>query len=233
MTTSIAKPIPVGYAALVLLPVFLVVVIIAGGYGLSEQFGDQLTSTPFVLYLNTFSYLVGVGLVVVLLRRRGNRLADIGLSTPESIIEEIIWAIGFTVVGTFILWFIAQAIAQVLGLPESSAPPTWQTGLETWAVFIGPILMAAFLNEFLFRGLFITVLSIRINIWVAAICSALLFGLVQLLYSYEDGTLMIFYFLWSLMPAILFVLRRNLWGPFIVHFLNNWWGLIFVGLIFG
>lgn len=96
-------------------------------------------------------------------------------------------------------------------------------------VVLGAILLAPFAEELWFRGYLIPALEPKVGTWAAVAVSSLAFGFVHL---YGGIGFAVYIGLWAFAPAALFVWTRSLWGPVLLHTLNNIFAHVVVPIVF-
>lgn len=146
------------------------------------------------------------------------------------------WIIcGFT--GLFLILFIGTFLSLLVlkGNPEQSSNQQYIESIATPIVRnilpIVIVLFAPILEEILFKGYLIKTLSAKLNIYLLAILSILLFSAMHL-HSITELKAIIPYFAISFVTTFYFFKKDyNIWYPLIIHILNNLLAQIIISLI--
>ncbi len=153
---------------------------------------------------------LSVVFVVMVLRRHGHSLADIGLALTPT--KGAVIVVGFVALGAALVLF-REAIPY-LGDP-GERDTIIPVGLAERSFFILIALSAGFCEELVYRGFCISGVSGRgLPVWAAVIIATLSFVFVH-----GIGALFAFplYFISGLLFAALYLWRKNLLLPMIVH----------------
>jgi membrane protease YdiL (CAAX protease family) len=168
-----------------------------------------------------------VGLVVAM-KRRGISLKDLGWRGSLSL-----GAAGWAVVATLLaiaLWPPLDALRQALGLPLYWTPGqarfvSPRTGWELFVAAFAGLILVPPAEETLFRGYVLQAVRTRVGPVAALFLHNALFALYHL--GVGPG-LLLYMFVWSFFPALLFLRYRSVYPGMLMHFLNN----VFVDLVF-
>lgn len=88
------------------------------------------------------------------------------------------------------------------------------------------IIYAPIVEELLFRGVFFRCIRPHMKLWLAAICSALIFGFIHVMDSFFTGNFadMIYLFSYGLIGfflALAYEKTESIYGSMMLHFMNN------------
>ena len=112
---------------------------------------------------------------------------------------------------------IVKAVLSLFGLPVTEMPQNNGGGVENYFVSVLCIAVApALIEEFIFRGFVLQILSKKSTASVAVLMSAVLFGLLH-----GNMVQAVFAFGMGLVFALITIKTESIWPAVIVHFLNN------------
>lgn len=187
---------------------------------------DGSTVSQFLLIL--FVEVLAVSGVIMVVRRSGSRLHDIGLRKPH--LRDILLAVlGFAAYfGVFLLLVTAaQSFIPVLnteqrqdvGFEDAVSP------LKLAMVFIALVILAPVAEEILFRGLLFSGLRKRLRFWGATLITSLLFGVAHIFGGEEGASLLWIAGLDTLVLSLVLCYLREktgrLWAPIYLHAIKN------------
>jgi uncharacterized protein len=165
--------------------------------------------------------LIEIGLACALIWFRGERLADIGLSRPQSWPRTIGIGVAFAAIA-----FAAIFLSEKAGFHrELSRFSGLQGNLRVTLVTVFYVLIGAgFYEEFMFRGFLLQSLTMffggsRVALWVALVIQSLLFGAEH---AYQNPLgMLITGTIGFLLGALVIFTGRNLWAAIIAHALYD------------
>lgn len=175
--------------------------------------------------------LAAMALLFLLLRRKDIGLASVGLQGSLSL-----KGVGYAVVGAAVaisLWPPVEALVRTLGgsmFWRSENPPwTMNTPMDGLLLFILPVAVVPVLEEVLYRGYVLTMLSQRTGgTLISLILSCLIFASVHV--AFGPGS-MAYIFIWAFIPSLLYLRFKNLYPAMLMHSLNNLWAYVGVPLL--
>lgn len=175
----------------------------------------------------------GAIVALVLLRalvQRGWTLRALGWRAPEG--AQAYWAALVGVALVILLWLPIAALASVTGIPmfweERSAFVGPSTVLEFVVAALVGVVVVPLVEEPLFRGYVLQALTERWQWQLAVLGQAALFGLYHL---FVGPGMMLYTFLWALVPGLIAWRWRSLWPCFLFHALNNVWADLLVPVL--
>lgn len=118
---------------------------------------------------------------------------------------------------TQMLHISAQTNVDVIQASANAHPWT------TLAILLSAVIVAPFCEETFFRGFFFQGLRLRINLWVAVVLSAVVFG-----FAHGDLGSLVLLIVIGLLLAILRWKTRSIWPGMALHALNNLLAAIFI-----
>lgn len=201
-------------------------------HGIASALG---ISNMFILALLIYKIWTLVAIVILfsLLRGKGMSLATVGLQGSLSF-----KAVGYAITGAAIaifLWPPLEAVVKVLGGSmfwrggSENVPWTIKTPVDAFLLFLLPVVIAPVLEEILYRGYVLTMLSERTGrTLIALILSSLIFASNH--YAFGPG-IMVYIFIWTFIPSLLYLKFKNLYPGMLMHSLNNLWAYVGVPLI--
>jgi len=197
--------------------------------------GRALGITDRALWSVTVYALCGAIVTTVLLRalaHRGWTLAELGWRAPEN--GAAYGAALAGVAGVILLWLPVAAVAAVTGLPMFwEARPSFvspHTGVELVVAALVGVIVVPLVEEPLFRGYVLQALAARWQWQLAVLGQAVLFGLYHV---FVGPGMMLYTFLWAIVPGLLAWRWRSLWPCLLFHALNNVWADLLVPMLFG
>jgi membrane protease YdiL (CAAX protease family) len=121
----------------------------------------------------------------------------------------------------FFASYLYEAITQALHIPAQTNVDVIQTSANahpwtTLAILLSAVTVAPFCEETFFRGFFFQGLRLRINVWVAVVLSAIVFG-----FAHGDLGSLALLIVIGLLLAILRWKTRSIWPGMVLHALNN------------
>ncbi|MGQ0550727.1 MAG: lysostaphin resistance A-like protein [Armatimonadota bacterium] len=177
--------------------------------------------------------LAAIVILLSLLRGKGMNLAAVGLQGSLSF-----KAIGYAGAGALLaifLWPPVEAFVRALGANmfwragSGNLPWGIHTSVDGILLFLSAVVFAPVLEEIVFRGYVLTMLSQRTgSAPVALILSSLIFASVH--YSFGPGV-MVYVFLWAFIPSLLYLKFKNLYPGMLMHSLSNLWAYVLLPLI--
>lgn len=183
---------------------------------IGDPWGDPAAAPIGVTFLASATGLIIAMVIVWYWLTAEERTAAFPVRFPST--AEFGWTIAFL--------FPIVAITSILGIQPfdyNLANPTTAVG-----VFLGPILIAPFLEEALFRGLLLGSLIGRgWSPLAAGLATILLFGVGHL---WIGGIALA---LWAVFPTILRLRFDNLSGAVLFHLLNNIYAYVIAVILFG
>jgi membrane protease YdiL (CAAX protease family) len=181
-------------------------------------------------------YVVGVGLAVFilwrLLRRQGLDATTIGLrgglSAP---------GVGLAFVAVLVgsaLYLAAEAGLGFLGIGMYWVPKTThlvlRNGLDVGVTLLFAVVLGPIFEEIFFRGYLVTLFLGRgRGILGAATLSGLVFASTH---AFLGPGIMVFIFVWSFLPALLYWRTKSLYPAILFHVINNFLAYIVVPGVF-
>ncbi len=161
---------------------------------------------------------------------------------PEPSIQSGLAALGFRVfnfwkalaglaLGVFAIFFASYlyaAITEALHIPAKTNVDVIQASANahpwtTLAILLAAVTVAPFCEETFFRGYFFQGLRLRINVWVAVVLSAVVFG-----FAHGDLGSLALLIVIGLLLAILRWKTHSIWPGMALHALNNLLGAIVI-----
>lgn len=135
-------------------------------------------------------------------------------------------ALGYAAI--FVASNLYDSITQALHIPVQTNVDVIQASANahpwtTLAILLSAVTVAPFCEETFFRGFFFQGLRLRINVWVAVILSAIVFG-----FAHGDLGSLVLLIVIGLLLAILRWKTRSIWPGMALHALNNLVGAIFI-----
>lgn len=189
-----------------------------------------------------FVATVTVGAVTLLLigcfiKYRKVRLSEIGLIRPQvRNIGQALAGYVFYMAAFFLISFIVTLVAPNLNLEQEQqigfAKTT--TGAALWLVFASLVLMPAFVEEILSRGLLYTGLRSKLPRLAAAVITSLLFAAAHLQFGSGEALLWVAALDTFVLSMILVYLRErsgSLWPPIMVHMAKNGVAFLFLFIV--
>lgn len=199
---------------------------------LSLFFETARASFVLVAVSTVFRDLALVSLVLFFLWRNGESWERIGWTT-RSLADNVVLGVvlfPFVLVGAALL----EAALRSLGLsgPAEPVPPfLLPCGYDEIVLAVILVVVVAVAEETIFRGYLIARLgSVTGSIPLAVALSSVVFSIGH---GYEGTAGVITVGAMGLVFALLFVWRKSLVAPVIIHFLNNFVGIVLVPLLGG
>ena len=172
------------------------------------------------MMLHEVGLLAGTAITLRLLSRRGVRASDLGVGGTIKA-SWIAYAIGGFILAVF-LYPAVGALAQAVGLSMfwwGDGRFEYRSPLDWCLAVIAAILMAPVIEELFFRGYLLTALLGRVGSAPTAVCLAsLVFMSIHVLMG---PGILIYVFLWSLIPSYLYLRTGSLYPAMLMHALNN------------
>lgn len=197
---------------------------------LSDSVAGQFAATIVVGVVTLF-------LILGFIKHRKTRLSDIGLVRPR--LQNIGQAAAGYVfyMATFLLISFAVAtVAPSVNMEQEQqigfAKTT--TGVALWLVFASLVLLPAFVEEVLTRGLLYTGLRSKLPKLLAAVITSLLFAAAHLQFGSGEALLWIAAIDTFVLSMILAYLREktdSLWPPIMVHMAKNGVAFLFLFIV--
>jgi membrane protease YdiL (CAAX protease family) len=200
-------------------------------YGIGRALGIADRS----LWSVTVYAFCGAIVALVLLRALGQRgwtLRALGWRAPESAQAYGAALIGVALV--IVLWLPVAALAAITGLPMFwQERPAFVGPSAAWefavAALVG-VVIVPLVEEPLFRGYVLRALAERWQWQLAVLGQAALFGLYHV---FVGPGMMLYTFLWAIVPGLIAWRWRSLWPCLLFHALNNVWADLLVPVLFG
>ena len=225
MIRSEAKRLTLRYFPLAWSGIALAIVVLAP---LTAMWGDVasvlsvygLSFDSFAMMLHELGLLVGLAITLRFLSRRGIGMSDLGLGTGIRA-SWIAYAIGGFIIAIF-LYPAVEAIVRAIGVGMfwwGDGRFKYLSALDWCLAVVAAVLMAPVIEEIFFRGYLLRAFLERTENAPAAIClSSLVFMSVHALMG---PGILIYVFLWSLIPAYLYLRTGSLYPAMLMHALNN------------
>ncbi|WPX08995.1 CPBP family intramembrane glutamic endopeptidase [Anaerocellum danielii] len=176
-----------------------------------------------VLYIGTFALFYIF--VIIYLKRRKVNILDL-CNFRKVTIKDAVFAIMLAIV----FQFIVSAIGAILDSVDKIAPyiKEYENSMQNLIgsekieiVFFAIVIAAPFFEELMFRGLiFGTMLVNQMNIYLAAVLQALLFGLIH--FDLYQGAVT---FLMGIFSAFVLYCTNSIWNSIVFHAVFNFFGL--------
>lgn len=190
----------------------------------------ECLSFPSLALATIFRDLALVGLILYFLWRNGEPRVRIGWARPFPVKE---LAVGLFI---FIPFFagaglLATYLAKAgLSAPSTPLPPSvLPQGAGEFVLAFLLVLIVAVAEETIFRGYLILRLhSVTGNTTIAVLLSAALFSLGH---GYEGTARMVTVFAMGIVLALIYLWRRSLVAPMVVHFLQDFIALVALPLL--
>ncbi|MHA6253198.1 CPBP family intramembrane glutamic endopeptidase [Oceanobacillus sp. CAU 1775] len=167
--------------------------------------------TQYIIYWSIFSFFAALVVVLLLMKPDMQMRAHPDAASTSGII-------GWSILGVF-LAFIAQAIAAVIETKILGINPGSENTMQIMdiarsnALFIlVPAIIAPILEEIIFRKIIFGSLYKRMNFFLAALLSALIFGIIHM-----DPTHLLMYASMGFVFAFLYVKTKRILVPILVH----------------
>lgn len=168
--------------------------------------------------------LIITALLVVVLRRHGVSLSDIGICHPSLRLLHLLWQIpAILVVLLVVQGIVVTFIAIISSSGMESSPDTDSTFSVTGAapvILVAAALVAGILGplweEIFFRGVLFGFLRHRVGAFTAVVASAGVFALIHI-----DPIMFAYLFTFGIALGLLRIFHRNLWGPLLLHVVIN------------
>ncbi len=168
-----------------------------------------------------------VALVMFFVWRSGESLGSIGWNVGAGFREVLVGVVFFwpSAVATSVLagWL------ERLGLSGGAVSPTFLTPAGSWEVALGVVLVAvvAVAEETIFRGyLLLRLAPFTRGAGVAVVVSSVIFALGH---GYEGGAGMVSVGMLGALYAAVYLWRRSLVAPIVMHFMQDLIGVVFSG----
>lgn len=195
-----------------LLVVSLLVAVFVEGR-LDSNISDLLSSIAGVLFA-TFGYIVYCKVV--------EKRPALELHARPAIFETILGLlIGAGLITVVVLLMYSTGVLQFHGF---NAP-------SSMANFLGPLLIAGFVEEYIFRGVLFKLTEEGLGTWLALLIQAFLFGFIH--HSNPNASLLSSLAIAleaGLLLAAVFMITRRLWMAIGIHFAWNWMQGPFYGI---
>jgi len=177
------------------------------------------STSTFAFFIYTAGQAVAALLLIVLVRRQGLGLRDIGFCGRPGR-KDILYALG----GWFVAFWLYYLVERALGL--AGIRMFWNEagffGLDSAGrvviVVIATLVVAPLAEEMIYRGYVLQALLARMRTPAAATLSALIFASIHI--GIGPG-LAVYIFLGALILAYLYVRFRNIYACVLMHLLNN------------
>jgi membrane protease YdiL (CAAX protease family) len=172
-----------------------------------------------------------LALVLYLVWRNGEPFTSIGLNLKEK------WRELFLGLALFVPFFLGvgliERLLRSLGYLIPKGPPAYLTpsGAGQFLLAFALLIVVAVTEEVIFRGYFILRLeSVLRNSGVAVLLSALVFSIGH---GYQGPGSVIAIGLMGIFFGLIYLWRRNLIAPIVIHFLQNFLAMIVAPLAVG
>ena|SRR3990167_2128760 len=184
----------------------------------SRLIESQSITFNFVLYV--LSRLVGFGVIMYFIRRRGITLRQFGFKKfklPQSL-KYMLLAGGLLIVLTILVFLVLQQTVPSLNLEqEQDIIFTAASGnLEKIMAFIALVIIAPIVEETIFRGLMLPVFVYRFGLVFGSILVSAAFGAIHWQLNVSIVT-----FIMGLLLAWIYYKTRSLWPAIMFHSLKN------------
>lgn len=168
-----------------------------------------------VVYTNVVAFIIGV-IIIYNLLREDIRIEKEANPLPISNI------IGWTILGVFMAWF-GQAIAVliemfVLGITPGSENTELIVSLTRMSplFLLLPAIIGPIMEELVFRKVIFNGFKRKMNVYMAAILSSLIFGVFHL-----EFTHLLIYFVMGIILTFIYVQTKRIIVPILVHMSFN------------
>lgn len=176
----------------------------------------------FAISLHAIGMVAAVGLLYLLLRRNGLNWRAVGLKGSLSLL-----AIGYVALAVLVAFFLYPVLEGVLGAvglsmhwrtPRAS-PIHLTSAFDIVLTLLAAVLIAPVTEEIIFRGYILTAFVERkCNSILAVLLSAMIFASIHI---YFGPGMLVYIFLWSWIPAFLYLKFDTLYPAVLFHLLNN------------
>lgn len=213
---------------ILLLPAALLCVItmtVASYFGATTR-GDKkainagiVRSLPYVLILN---HAVVFAVLLAILRAKALDLSSIGMSISagQDLLSEtflgLVAGLALYSIGRFLIDPLTAMLQRNFGGYRMDQGERGQTSTIPW--FIAAVILAAVVEESVFRGYALTQLTPALGLVWAVIISSISFGLLHWAYGWWGMASTVVY---GVLFALLFVWRQSLIAPVVAHALHN------------
>lgn len=169
-----------------------------------------IDSTQTIIYLSILSFILALGIVLILMRPDMQTEARHGLNMGEI----ILWS----VLGIFMA-FLAQGLASAIEMALFKIIPGSENTQQIMGIartiplfVIIPAIIAPILEEIIFRKIIFGAFYKRTNFFIAALLSAFIFGIIH-----GEPEHILVYASMGLVFAFLYVKTKSILTPIIVH----------------
>ena len=186
--------------------------------GLTDAVWTDSVSLNFAFF--AVSRLLGLGLIVAFIRKRGISLQRFGFKRfkPLNALGLIFISTVILFIASGLIFYIAQQLAPDVNLnQEQEIIFTQASGnLQIALAFMALVIIAPIVEETIFRGFMLPAFARRFGIVPAAIFTSLLFGAIH--WQLNVG---IITFIMGLLLSWLYYATRSLWPAIMFHSLKN------------
>ncbi len=189
---------------------------------LNSVMGVLNVSEPFVISVLVYEFYTALAVLTLsyFLRREGANLSDLGFRTPLTS-RAVLYGVGGGI-ASVLLFPVVETPLKYLGIPMlwggRESPVTLVTLSDYLLTTLAVCVAAPILEETLFRGYVITALRGPLGTLPAVLVSSAIFTSVH--YVFGPGML-VYIFVFSLIPAYLYLRFGSLYPAVIMHATNN------------
>ncbi len=191
-----------------------------------------LTSMPFFFFKFSFwwapqvfftiSCIISITIITFVIKIFSFNFSDFGWNRNFKWFDFIL-ATCFCLAG-IMLWGIMIFILDQIDIVPWTINYHYSNKIVEIPVILSFILIGVITEETLFRGFLITSIARKSNIWIASTISIIIFSFYHYIVFGIGAFLLIF--VWSILPTILFVWRKNIYVSILMHLLNNFFAYI-------
>ena len=179
------------------------------GIGYDEVLNTVMNNSSLIAIIGNFLAVAVAVLIFVIRKKRVSMEIGLHQTDPMFVILAAFIGFGGTVVVSFLMNIIPFTDSMWETYNEGMDQITQDYGI---VAVIATVIVAPLVEEFFFRGLIFSRLARGMNIYIAAVVSALMFGVAH--GNFIQGT---YAFLLGLLLCFVYVKSRSLWGAIAVH----------------
>ena len=174
----------------------------------------------FAMTAHEIGLLFGVVITLRLLLKKGGRLSDLGVKSGFKAVWAVYAVAGFAV--AILLYPVVEVVTRTVGVEMlwwSEERLVYSSPMDWCLVSITAVVLAPIVEEIFFRGYLLTAFLERTrSAPLAVFTSSLVFTSIHILIG---PGVMIYIFLWSLIPSYLYLRTGSLCPAVLMHALNN------------
>ena len=185
---------------------------------LLEKWGVSID--VFAMTMHEIGLLLGMFITLQQLSARGVKMIDLGIKRVFKTVWIIYALVGFAT--AMLLYPVIETIMEMIGIKMlwwNEEGLTYSSLTDWCLVTISATIIAPIVEELFFRGYLLTAFLEKIRNTPLAVCmSSLVFTSIHV---FIGPGMMIYIFLWSLIPSYLYLKTGSLYSSILMHALNN------------